>query len=58
MDIAPKGDAKPPYRLAIIGPKPNNNTTATIVIHLKVIKFEFIYLLMTRKIDMHLAPIR
>jgi hypothetical protein len=45
----PKGDAKPwsPYGLAIIGPRPNNNTTATIVVHLLVIKFEFIYLLMT-----------
>jgi hypothetical protein len=55
----PKGDAKPwpPYRLEIIGPKPNKNTTATIVIQLKVIKFEFIYVLMALKIDMYLAPI-
>jgi len=47
-----------PYTLAVIGPKLNNNTTATIDIHLKVIKFEFIYLLLTLKIDMHLAPIK
>jgi len=48
----------PPYRLALIGPKPNNKTTATIDIHLKVIKFEFIYPLLTLKIDMHLARLR
>ena len=55
----PKGDAKPwpPYRLAIIGPSGSKNTTAKIVIQLKVIKLEFIYVLMTLKIDMHLAPI-
>ena len=68
----PKGDAEPwppyrlaiigprpwpPYRLAIIGPKPIKNTIATIVIHLILIKFEFIYVLVALKIDMYLAPI-
>lgn len=68
----PKGDAEPwppyrleiigpklwpPYRLAIIGPSGSKNTIAKIVIQLKVIKFEFIYVLMPLKIDMHLAPI-